>query len=261
LKSFSFTSFDLIHLYDYLIVPMIRRMVNLEDLQLYLTLYRPGDGCMDAEALSDHLLNHLPQLRRFTFHIQSTEPKCSGLTSLPTSEAFRRNFGGRDDRPVVATVHNDPGLSWHVCRIYSLPYEFHYFFNLNHCFGGGPFQKVRLVTMRDRYPFDEALFRIISRDMPLLERLMIENEVPPRNKPCSPTPLVFARLESVDLARAHDDYVELFLSKRRSSLPRLKSVRIGEQILKRIKAGLYSDSAHINLDGVLVRGAWRHFFF
>ena len=116
---------------------MIRRMVNLEDLQLYLTLYRPGDGCMDAEELSDHLLNHLPQLRRFTFHIRSTEPKCPGLPSLPTSEVFRRNFGGRDDRPVVATVHNDPGLSWRVCRIYSLPYEFHYFFDLNHCFGGG----------------------------------------------------------------------------------------------------------------------------
>ena len=54
---------------------MIRRMVNLEDLQLYLTLYQPGDGCMDAEELSDHLVNHLPQLRRFTFHIQSTEPQ------------------------------------------------------------------------------------------------------------------------------------------------------------------------------------------
>ena len=137
--------------------------------------------------------------------------------------------------------------------------EFHSFFDLNHCFDGGPFKKVRLVTMRDRYPFDEALFRIISRDMSLFERLMIENEVPPRNKRCSSTPLVFARLESVDLARAHDDYVEFFLSKRRSSLPRLKSLRIGEQILQRIKAGLYSDSAHLNLDGVLVRGAWRHF--
>ena len=118
---------------------MIRRMIHLEDLQLDLTVYRCHDRCVDAGELSDHLLNHLPQLRRFTFHIQSTEPACTSHSSLSTSEAFRRNFGGRDDRPVVATVHNDPGWSWHVCHIYSLPYDFDYFFKLNHRFGGGPF--------------------------------------------------------------------------------------------------------------------------
>ena len=239
---------------------MIRRMINLEDLKLYLILYRSDDRCMDAGELSDHLLNHLPQLRRFTFHIESSEPNCSSLPSLPTRDVFRGNFSGRDDRPVVATVHNDPGLFRHVCRIYSLPYDFEYLFDLNHCFGGGSFQKVRLVTLRDRYPFEEALFRIISRDMPLLERLLIENKVPPKNDPCSPTPLVFARLESVDLAGAHDNYVGLFLSKKRWSLPRLKSLRVREKTLRRIKAGLYSDSTYINIESVLNRIPWRHSF-
>ena len=208
---------------------MIRRMINLEDLKLDLILYRPGDRCMDAGKLSDHPLDHLSQLRWFTFHIESTEPKCSSLTSLPTSDDFRRNFVGSDDRPVVATVHNDPGLWWHVCRIYSLPYDFEYFFGLNHCFAGGPFQKVRLVTMRDEHPFEDALFGIVSRGMPLLEHLQICNEHGQKDKQRSSTLLVFSRLERLDLLHAHDDYVELFLSKRRTSLPRLKSLHIGEE--------------------------------
>jgi hypothetical protein len=258
LKSFSLTSFRLTNLYEDLLVPMIRRMINLEDLKLDLILSRRGDRCMDAGKLSDHLLDHLSQLRRFTFDMRSLSGECTNHSSPPSSVLNQQSFCGKRYEQAVAMVHENAGcMNENVCRIYSLPYDFEYFFDLNHRFGGGPFQKVRLVTMCDEHPFEEALFRLISRDMPLLEQLMIMNDVPPKNKRCSLTPLVFARLEKVDLEGAHDDYAELFLSKRRSFSPRLKSLRIGDELLRRMKTGLYSDSAHIDLDGVLVRGAWR----
>ena len=153
---------------------MIRPMIHLEDLQLYLILSRPGDRCLDVGQLSDHLLNHLSQLQRFTFQLQSISGECTRHSSPPSRVLNEPSFSGKQYEQVVAMVHKNGGCTnENVCRIYSLPYDFEYFFGLNHCFAGEPFEKVRLVTMRDDHPFEDALFAIVSRDMPLLEHLQI----------------------------------------------------------------------------------------
>lgn len=249
------------HLYEDLIVPMIRRMINLEHLKFYLTLFRPDDRCMGAGELPDHLLNHLPHLRRFTFQLKSISGECTNHSGPPSRVLVQQSFAGKQYEQPVATVHNNAGpMNRNGCRVYSLPYDFDYFFDLNHCFHGGAFHKVRLVTMYDEHPFEDALFGIVSRDMPLLEHLKISNEHGQKDKQRSSTLLVFPRLECLHLLYAHDDYAELFLSKKRSSLPRLKSLRISDGLLRKIQVGLYSDSAHIDLDGKLARGGLKHFF-
>ena len=47
-------------------------------------------------------------------------------------------------------------------------------------FQGGKFDKVKGLVMLDRCSFDHELFKIISRDFPLLQTLIIYNLEPQR---------------------------------------------------------------------------------
>ena len=219
-----------------LIVPLIRRVVNLQQLKLYLTVYRPYDDYLDVVQLSDLLLNHLAQLRRFTFNIETTALNTIGDRPLPTNKVIQRSFTGKHYQQLVSVVYNGFNEDNSTCRIYSLPYDFYYFLDLDHSFPGGLFQKVRFLRMKDEHSFEDALFRIISHDMPYLEQLTITNKHPLKNKRCSSTILGFPRLERLDLQYAHDDYVELFLLTTKTSLPRLSILRIRNQSLQRLKS-------------------------
>ena len=228
-------------------------MINLERLKLHLTVYQPYAGYLDGVRLSDLLLNHLTQLRRFTFDIKTTTLNTIGDQPLPTNEVIQRSFTGKHYQQLAAVVYNGFSGDASTCRIYSLPYDFDYFPNLDNSFPGDLFQKVRFLTMKDVHPFEDALFQVISHDMPYLEQLTITNKHPQKNKQCSSTILSFPRLERLDLQYAHDDYVELFLFTTKTSLPRLSILRIRNQSLHRLKSGFNGDSAHFSLDRVLIQ--------
>ena len=172
---------------------------------------------------------------------------------LPTNEAIQRSFTGKHFQQPFSAVYGGFNSDHDTCRIYSLPYDFHYFLDLNNSFSGGQFQKVRFLTMRDQNPFEDALFWLISRDMPHLEQLQISNECPQTNKPCSSAMLTFPHLERLDLKYAHADYVELFLRTAKTSLPRLSILRMRNKLLQTLKNSFNADPAHFNLDRVLIR--------
>ena len=225
-------------------------MINLEELKLYLTVFRPNHGYIDGVQLSDHVLNHLPQLRRFTFNIRTDVPNNGRNSPLPTNEAIQRSFSGRGYQQVASFVDNDSKNVDGNCRVYSLPYPFEYFLDLDNSFPGGLFQKVRFLTMDDEHPFEDAVFRKISHDMPFLEYLEISNEHPQKDKQRSSTVLVFPHLKHLDLRYAHDDYAELFLLKRNTCLLRLSTLLIVYESLRRIMNESYSDSRDFNIYGL-----------
>ena len=140
-----------------------------------------------------------------------------------------------------------------TCRIYSIPYDFDYFHDLNNTFSGGPFKKVRFVTMKDEHPFENDLFRILSRDMPFLEQLEITNEYPQKHKDHSSTILTFPHLECLDVQYAHDDYVELFLLKMNSCSPRLSILQIRRKSIEKLRNHFNNDSSHFNIEDFFSR--------
>lgn len=180
-------------------------MINLEQLKLYLKICRLHGGYLDGVQLSDLFLNYLTQLRKFTFNIETSTSNKMYDGPLPTNEAIQRSFTGKHFQQPFSAVYGGFNSDHDTCRIYSLPYDFHYFLDLNNSFSGGQFQKVRFLTMRDQNPFEDALFWLISRDMPHLEQLQISNECPQTNKPCSSAMLTFPHLERLDLKYAHAD--------------------------------------------------------
>ncbi|CAF1482210.1 unnamed protein product [Rotaria sordida] len=69
LKHFSLTSFDDTIYYDKLIIPLLCRMINLEELILFLSIIRFNSTFIDGIQLYDQFLIYIPRLNKFTFSI------------------------------------------------------------------------------------------------------------------------------------------------------------------------------------------------
>jgi hypothetical protein len=100
------------------------------------------------------------------------------------------------------------------CHIYSFPYEFKHFPNINSSFPGGVFHNVLYLTMFDDRPFEHKLFEIISQTFPFLERLHINNYRSQKDKQPSSTLITFPHLVFLNMKMAHVDYAEQFLLKK-----------------------------------------------
>ncbi len=65
------------------------------------------------------------------------------IIELPSNEDIQRTFIGRNDPEVFSYVNTNPYKFDGECHIYSFPYDFEYFLELNNSFEGGIFHKVR----------------------------------------------------------------------------------------------------------------------
>jgi hypothetical protein len=133
------------------------------------------------------------------------------ILELPTNEDIQRSFIGRGYQQVASYAQIDSPNTRGKCCMYSLPYEFEYFYDLDNYFQGGMFHKVRYLTMDDDFTaFEHKLFQLISQDFPFIECLNISNGDPQKDKQHSSILITFLNLE-----RAHVDYAELFLLKKK----------------------------------------------
>ncbi|CAF1037544.1 unnamed protein product [Adineta steineri] len=250
LKYFSFTSFGYTFEYDNLIVPLLCRMINLEELQLYLSVGRFYPSLIDGNQLYDQFLIYMTQLRKFTFNIKTWVTFDTITNEIPTSEDIQRTFIGRIDEPVAAYVYmkSYPRPRDCVCHVYTLPYDFEYFTDLNNSFQGGMFEKVRRLKMWDTNPFEYKLFKIISQDFPFLEFLYIANDCSQEENQHSSTTITFPNLTLLDLKYAHVDYAKLFLFKQNMSLPRLINLTIKYKSLVTITDNFTKSATLFNFD-------------
>ncbi|CAF1294720.1 unnamed protein product [Rotaria sordida] len=219
LRCFSLSSPKLTVDYDDLIVPLLCQMVNLEELKLYLLVQRFDSTYIDGIQLYDQFLVYMTQLKKFTFNIKTNVSNNFLRVKLPSNEDIQHSFIGRGYQQVTSYIHYDSIENKGKCLIYSVPYEFDYFFNLDNSFQGRIFYKVRYLTMDDTIPFEHKLFNIISEDFPFLEFLRISNNYSPKVKEHSLTLITYPYLTLLDLQNAHDDYAELFLLRKNAYLP------------------------------------------
>ena len=214
-------------------------------------------GYLDAMIVTSMVFNCLMtswiichNYTKFHFIFKQKSPATRVTCRFLRNEAIQRSFIGRGYQQVASFVLTDTDKNTGKCKIYSLPYDFEYFLDLDNSFSGGLFRKVRFLTMRDKHPFEDPLFRVISRDMPFLEHLKISNEHAQKDKQRSSTVFEFPHLKYLDLEYAHDDYAELFLLTRNTCLPRLSTLHIGHKSIRRLTNNFNSDSTHFNFHGV-----------
>jgi hypothetical protein len=220
-------------------------MVNLEELKLYLWVNRDDSIYIDGIQLYDQFLIYMIQLKSFTFNIKTELSFTNVRLQVQSNEDIQRSFIGRGYQPVASYVYPKSFPCDSACYIYSLPYDFKYF-KLDNSFQGGVFHKVRQLTMIERIPFQDKLFKLISQDFPFLEILRIYNSWSSVDNQYPSTLLTFPYLTLLDIRSTHVDYIERFLLKTNMHLPRLSNLFMKYELLILITDNFTKDATQFN---------------
>ncbi|CAF4065283.1 unnamed protein product [Rotaria sordida] len=204
--------------YDELILPLIYRMSNLEELDLDLTIC-VKETFIDGHNLTKNILNHMSQLKQFTFDIRSRKCIYNEMNS-PSKEDIQRTF---DDFLYTKTIscvdyflNNKEGL----CHIYSYPFLMKHYEDVTNNFPGGLYRYVCKVSLYDEYPFEHEFFIRIAQSFPFMKKLSIDNSYAQNYKQSyklmnDNQNLSIVKYNYLIELRiyhlAHDDYIEEFL--------------------------------------------------
>ncbi|CAF2521459.1 unnamed protein product [Rotaria sp. Silwood2] len=244
LKCFSLRSHWYTCFYDNRIVPLLPRMLNLEELTLFLSVITNESTYIDGTQLYNDFLIYMPQLSKFYFSMHTNIFNNDIDIDHPSNNDILKSFIKRGYQQVNSYADDQLTYkNWSCCHVYSLPYHFNDFLFMTSRFQGGMFNKVRCLVMDYARPFENELFKIISQDFPFLESLPVVNRASQKNKEHSSTFITFSHLLRLDLAVVHTDYAVKFLFGKNTSLPRLMHLDIKFETLVTVTEGFTNDAA------------------
>ncbi len=236
--------------YDELIITLLHRMINLEQLILFLHVLRDNFICVDGIQLYNDILMYMPRLNKFIFNINTgDEIEDDNNTDFSfNEEAIQRSFSRREFGQVGSYIHVDRIMGGARCHVYSLPYEFENFIYLSNAFHfqNGMFDKVRCLKMGDSRPFEHEFFKLISQNFPFLKQLYVYNLVPQKDKQHSSTLIIFPHLILLYLVYTHVDYAKQFLFNRKTHLPCLLDLCITYESLTMLTNNFTNDATRLN---------------
>ncbi|CAF4162050.1 unnamed protein product [Adineta steineri] len=90
--------------YDNLIIPLLQRMINLEELDLYLKISRI-QTVVDGADLKKNILNHMSRLKKFSFSIRLNIYLNNG-SNIPSNDDFQNTFKDFKDNEIISYVDN-----------------------------------------------------------------------------------------------------------------------------------------------------------
>ncbi|CAF1170108.1 unnamed protein product [Adineta steineri] len=254
LKYFSLTSFSYTFHFDDYIIPLLHRMINLEELILFLSVIGNDSTLIDGIELHNQVSVHMSHLNKFVFSINTGIRIVNNEIDVPSNEDIQNSFTGREYGQVGSCVHFEPNTPEDTTidydqakgvvksHIYSLPYQFESFLHLNNSFQGGMFVNVQRLTMTDSFSFEHEFFKIISDSFPFLKNLKISNMEPQKKKQHPSTLISFPHLNLLNLIDAHDDYAEQFLVDANTHLPCLLDLCIEYESLEIVTNNYTNDA-------------------
>ncbi|CAF1127810.1 unnamed protein product [Rotaria sordida] len=221
LRCFSLYSDMRVHFYDELIVPLLNRMLNLEELDLHLRVDR-YKGFIDGNDLKENIINYMPRLNKFTFNICLFN-RTSNQINLRSNEDIQRTFKDFKNNQIISCADYFQEKKYSYCHIYSYPYRMKYYDNITNNFPGGLFKYVHKVSLYDEHPFEHEFFLQIAQSFPFMKELTVNNCKPQKNKLYNDNKdfsiIEYPYLTSLSLIEVHDDYIEQFLLDMKMCLP------------------------------------------
>jgi hypothetical protein len=192
-------------------------MSNLEKLDLDLTVF-VKETFIDGNNLKKNILNHMSQLKQFTFDIRSC--MCiNNEMNLPSKEDIQQTFNDFQYTKIISCVDYFLEYKQSLCHIYSYPFLMRRYENITNNFPGGLYPYVRVVSLYDEHPFEHEFFIRIQKSFPFIEKLSINNHYAQNQKESyklmndkSNLSIVkYYYLIELHIDQAHDDYIEEFL--------------------------------------------------
>ncbi|CAF4477034.1 unnamed protein product [Rotaria sp. Silwood2] len=253
LSCFSLHVYHSANEFDNLVVPLLRRMSNLEKLTLSIRV-RERNSFIDDTYLHNYVLSQMPHLHTFTFDIV-TDFVTINQQFKPSSDDIRRTFIEKGYHVDCYVEYND--CSGGRCHVYSLPFSMERINYITHSFPGGMFMNVRVLHMCNHFhPFEHDLFDQISRSFPLLSNLRVTN-LTPQNENRSQqlvkseeTSSIIEYSHLVELrftsANTHIDYVEEFLCNLNTRLPCLSKLHVEYKHLATVTENFTRNTTRMN---------------
>ncbi|CAF2130851.1 unnamed protein product, partial [Rotaria magnacalcarata] len=234
LKHFSLYSERDTDKYNELIVPLVCRMTNLEELNLHLVVYCEK-RFIDGYDLKRNVISRLLQLNKFVFNIRSRLP-LNDQAYLSSNEDCQRSFNEGQ------------------CHIYSSPYPAKYYEYITNNFPDGLFKYVREVSLYDERPFEHEFFIKIAKCFPFMEKLTVYNKKPQLNKFDERSTddnrhlsvIQYPYLRLLDLFDARDDYAEQFLLEFKTCLPIKVDLHVHFSTLNRVTHNFTRNATRMN---------------
>ncbi|CAF0890232.1 unnamed protein product [Adineta steineri] len=216
--------------YDTRVLPLLRRMIKLEELTLNITNYE-RTTLIDGIQINNNILVHMPCLRKFTFHI-STEVELHHITHHLSNEDIQQTFTNIGYQQVSCILYYM--VDSVTCHIFSLPFAFDYLGYIGNAFPPVHFSCVRELTVDDETPFEHEFFIRIARFFPLLKKLSVVNLKPQSQMKhhliCHNnelyTTVEYPHLISLCLEYAYIHYTEQFLNQSKTHLPQLTTLSV-----------------------------------
>jgi hypothetical protein len=151
-------------------------MSNLEKLHLnvYATMKKTF---IDGNNLNKNIVNHITQLRKFTFDIRSYLND-RNENDLPTNEDLKYTFSHFKNNEIISYIDYFPYRRSAWCTIYTYPYTRKTYYVTNY-FPDVLCKSVREITLCDeQHPFEYEFFLRISQSFPFVEKLSLHNSKP-----------------------------------------------------------------------------------
>ncbi|CAF3465394.1 unnamed protein product [Rotaria sp. Silwood1] len=240
LRCFSLYYLSNIRFYDTIIIPLLHRMSNLEQLSLYLSVNR-NNGFVDGVDLQQNIINYLPRLNQFRFKIRSTI-LLNDQTDLLSNEDIQHTFKDFSNSQIISCANYFLESNKGQCHIYSCPFTIRSYENIANNFPGGLFTCVCNVSLFDERPFEHEFFLRIAQSFPFIKKLSINNRKAQKNKQNRKLKnnnqdlliIEYPYLKWLGFDEAHDDYVEQFLLDTKTCLPSNVDLLIDYKPLKRV---------------------------
>jgi hypothetical protein len=250
------------------IVELLRRMINLKELTLFLSVLILNGTYVDGIELHNEILIYMPQLNKFTFSIHTFLINKDIEMNLPTNEDIQRSFIGKGFGQVGSSIQIQRTDNVGKLHVYSLPYQFQYFLHLNNTFQGDMFDTVQYLTMEDALPFEHYFFKLISQCFPRLKELSVANYQAQKKTKDSSQLIVFPHLILLNLVNAHVDYAEQLLCDKTTHLPALLDLCIEYKSLAIITNDFTNDAIcrncakikKLHTDPFLTPENFQHYF-
>ncbi|CAF1247349.1 unnamed protein product, partial [Rotaria sordida] len=253
LRCFSLYVYFSTNEFDNLIVPLLRRMSNLEKLTLSLRV-RGRNSFIDGTYLHNYVLSQMPHLHTFAFNIVTDFVRINQQFK-PSSDDIRRTFIEKGYHVDCSVEYND--FKGGRCHVYSLSFNIERIRYITHSFSGGMFMNVRVLHMCDlTHPFEHDLFARISHSFPLLSNLTITN-IMPQNENRSQQLVESEEASSIieyshlvelsfSCTSAHIDYVEQFLCSLNTRLPCLSKLHVEYEHLVTVTKNFTRNTTRMN---------------
>ncbi|CAF4884101.1 unnamed protein product [Rotaria sp. Silwood1] len=251
------------HTYYNHILPLLRHMSNIEQLNLLL-IFENQTTFINGKHIYDEIIVHMSRLRIFNFCFCTFMRLYQSIDHLSKDdilETFSNNIYQQVDCMIR---YRDTDIIYHV---FSLPFMFDYLPFIDNKFLNIIFNHVIRLEVDDEIPFEHEFFMRISLSFPSLKLLRVLNLKPQtsissnlssNDNQLHSTIIEFPYLTSLNLLSAHYDYVDQFLNDKKARLPCLTKLAVSDDKLRIVTKEFTNERTRLNCMKVKQLNLGRH---